>query len=108
MSEATPQQTNGDAMSTSPPETPGAFPTTNGVHNDKNDEAPRPQAQRTPTAQSNKPAEPPVDAEACKAAGNKFFKAKQYDKAVEQYTKGNDLRIDLHRVFANDIISHSY
>ena len=28
------------------------------------------------------------DAEACKAAGNKFFKAKDYDRAIKEYTKG--------------------
>jgi DnaJ family protein C protein 7 len=34
------------------------------------------------------PAKPPVDAEACKTSGNKFFKAKEYDKAVKEYSKG--------------------
>jgi hypothetical protein len=34
------------------------------------------------------PAKPPVDAEACKTSGNKFFKAKDYDKAVKEYSKG--------------------
>jgi hypothetical protein len=29
-----------------------------------------------------------VDAQQCKEAGNKFFKAQQYDKAIEEYTKG--------------------
>lgn len=88
MSESETQHTNGDVPMDSSTTTPGAFPTTNGVHSDQENQAPTPQPQSTPTAQSTKPVEPPVDAEACKAAGNKFFKAKQYDKAVEQYTKG--------------------
>lgn len=79
MSEAAPPQTNGDGTPTTPSSTPGAFPTTNGVHTDQENQKP---------AQPNKSAEAPIDAEACKAAGNKFFKAKQYDKAIEQYSKG--------------------
>jgi DnaJ family protein C protein 7 len=34
------------------------------------------------------PPVPTIDAEACKAAGNKFFKARDFDKAVEEYSKG--------------------
>ncbi|KAK0839761.1 hypothetical protein LTR03_011039 [Friedmanniomyces endolithicus] len=92
-----------EAMETSPaPETPGAFPMsgTNGVNggHDKeeegdgegNEQQPVPPPHKTPASpvapqQSAKPA---VDAEACKAQGNKFYKAQQYDKAVEEYTKG--------------------
>jgi len=36
------------------------------------------------------PSKPTVDAEACKTSGNKFFKAKEYDKAVREYSKGID------------------
>jgi len=69
-----------DANPTStPPTTPGAFPQTsgaNGVNGAKEtEEAITPQA-------------PTVDAEACKAAGNKFFKNKKYDQAIAEYTKG--------------------
>jgi hypothetical protein len=32
---------------------------------------------------------PAVSAEDCKAAGNRFFKAGEFDKAVEEYSKGN-------------------
>jgi DnaJ family protein C protein 7 len=31
---------------------------------------------------------PQIDSEAHKAAGNKFFKAKEYAKAIEEYSKG--------------------
>lgn len=37
---------------------------------------------------AEKPAEKLVDAEAAKAAGNKFFKAGDYAKAITEYTKG--------------------
>ncbi|KAI9770146.1 MAG: hypothetical protein M1840_003596 [Geoglossum simile] len=36
------------------------------------------------------PSPPLVDAEAFKAAGNKFFKAKDYEKAIVEYTKAID------------------
>ncbi|KAF2139534.1 uncharacterized protein K452DRAFT_327997 [Aplosporella prunicola CBS 121167] len=47
--------------------------------------APPPPPHRTPT--SPPPQADAVDPEACKAAGNKFFKAKEYDKAIKEYTK---------------------
>ena len=75
-------------METTPaPETPGAFPQTNGVngehHEAGEDSKPVPPPHRSPP-----PEKPVVDAEACKAAGNKFYKDKQYEKAIEEYTKG--------------------
>lgn len=42
---------------------------------------------KSPTPPPHRP-QPTVDAEACKAAGNKFFKAKDYKKAIAEYTKG--------------------
>ena len=78
-----------------PEEVPGAFPgsaataSTNGVNGDgskavdsSDGEGPAPPPHRTPT--------PPVkvDAEACKAAGNKFYKAGEYGRAIEEYSKG--------------------
>jgi len=64
--------------------TPGAFPETNGVNGThKEDEAPAP-----PPHKSSPPPKPEVDAEACKAAGNKFFKAREWEKAIQEYTKG--------------------
>jgi len=64
--------------------TPGAFPETNGVNGThKEEEAPAP-----PPHKSSPPPKPEVDAEACKAAGNKFFKAREWEKAIQEYTKG--------------------
>jgi hypothetical protein len=75
----------------SPPLTPakatsGAFPeNTNGISteiNGQEDKSPTPPPHRSPV-------KPAIDAEACKAAGNKFFKAKDYLRAVTEYTKGS-------------------
>lgn len=97
-SQADVQMTDADAQphmngSTSPPttpgtEAPGAFPTsednndqaTNGVKRDEEVKSP------TPPPHRNLP--PKMDPEACKAAGNKYFKAKDYDRAVQEYSKG--------------------
>ena len=47
---------------------------------------------RSPTPPQHKftpiPPKPPIDPEACKALGNKYFKAKDYAMAVSEYTKG--------------------
>ena len=66
-------------------ETPGSFPgsappTPNGV-NGHVEESPIPPPHKDPP-------KPPVDAEACKASGNKFFRAKDWFKAIDEYTKG--------------------
>jgi len=68
------------------PKAPGAFPNINGANGHKEEEhttGPPPPPHRTPTSPS-----PAVDAEAHKAAGNKFFKAGNYNKAIEEYSKG--------------------
>ena len=66
--------------------TPGAFPeNANGTSteiNGREEKSPTPPPHRSPI-------KPPVDAEACKAAGNKFFKARDYSRAVTEYTKGS-------------------
>jgi DnaJ family protein C protein 7 len=80
---------------TSPPTTPfqsapGAFPdsTTNGDTNGVNGH----EDEKSPTPPPHKePPPPPVDAEACKAAGNKFFKAKDYLRAITEYSKGTNM-----------------
>jgi DnaJ family protein C protein 7 len=82
-------------LKASPPATPlqsapGAFPesttngNTNGVSDHDDDKSPTPPPHKEPPP-------PPVDAEACKAAGNKFFKAKDYARAITEYTKGTIL-----------------
>ncbi len=53
--------------------------------------SPPPQSQPQPQPQPQPPPKSTVDAEACKAAGNKFFKAKDYDKAIKEYTKGRNI-----------------
>ena len=79
--------------------TPGAFQELNGgtyedrtnsdtipippPHGSKITSSPPPQP-----AQPSQPAQPTVDAEACKALGNKYFIAKDYSKAIKEYTKG--------------------
>ena len=37
------------------------------------------------------PPKPAIDPEVCKATGNKYFKAKDYPKAIAEYTKGKRL-----------------
>ena len=92
---STPMDVNGDAPavngSSQPPtpshDAPGAFPTeeTNG-DNDRDERSPTPPPHKVPPT-------PKVDPEACKAAGNKFFKAKDYDRAIQEYTKGKPTNI---------------
>lgn len=59
----------------------------NGVH-DEEDAAPVPPPHKVPTSPPLQPQQPAMDPEACKAAGNKFFKAKEYEKAIREYSKG--------------------
>ncbi|KEF58485.1 uncharacterized protein A1O9_06411 [Exophiala aquamarina CBS 119918] len=69
-------------------EAPGAFPehpsdhSTNGTSNASDERSPTPPPHRVTPHK--------VDPEACKAAGNKFFKAKDYDRAIAEYTKAVD------------------
>lgn len=77
---------NGSSQPATPShDTPGAFPeepATNGINGHTKEE-------RSPTPPPHKvPPAPKVDPEACKAAGNKFFKAKDYDRAIIEYSKG--------------------
>lgn len=46
------------------------------------------QPERLPTPPPHMSKPPPVDAEACKLAGNKFFKGGDYARAIQEYTKG--------------------
>jgi len=73
-----------------PQQAPGAFPQANGngANGDHTEESgPAPPPHKSPS-NSPPPQSPVVDAQQCKEAGNKFFKAQQYDKAIEEYTKG--------------------
>ncbi|KAF1986816.1 TPR-like protein [Aulographum hederae CBS 113979] len=52
------------------------------------DEAgPAPPPHRVPTSPPPVQEPPAVDPEACKTAGNKFFKAKDYNRAIQEYSK---------------------
>lgn len=68
-------------------ETSGTQQHTNGVSdNDQmnGDGSPIPPPHKTPSP----PPKPAYDPEACKVTGNKYFKAKDYTRAVQEYTKG--------------------
>ena len=79
------------SSSSSPSMVSGAFPASNGVdhgmENGNGDSSPVPPPHRVP-AEPPAPPRPTIDAEACKAAGNKFFKMGDYDKAIREYSKG--------------------
>lgn len=95
------------ASPTPAPSSPAAAPTPNplskpnGTNGDSTKPAPPPHRYTTsPPPQSanyaatpedaSPPAQPPtIDAEEYKAAGNKFFKIKDYPAAIKEYSKGN-------------------
>ncbi|KAF2091557.1 TPR-like protein [Saccharata proteae CBS 121410] len=81
---ATPMDLDREATQSPAPQSPPAKQT-NGHVNGSEKAAPPPPPHRTPT--SPPPQAPAVDAEACKAAGNKHFKAKEYEKAIQEYSK---------------------
>jgi DnaJ homolog subfamily C member 7 len=93
MSEPTPMDIDSEGPnvpSSPPPQTnmPGSFdfPQTNGTK--ANGEGPAPPPHKSPTSPVPAPAPTPEDAEAFKTAGNKLYKAGDYKKAIEEYTKG--------------------
>lgn len=83
--------TNGTAKSpmTTPglSSAPGAFPTSEQT-NDTAMNGVDPSDEQTPTPPPHKNLPQKIDPETAKAAGNKFFKAKDYDRAIMEYTKG--------------------
>ena len=59
----------------------------NGMSNHEQgngDGGPVPPPHKTPSP----PPKPAYDPEACKATGNKYFKAKDFTRAIQEYTKG--------------------
>lgn len=107
----TPMDIDGDLTSSPPPMSPAnananaeKVPKQNGTNgtmtpNGEEEAAPRPPPHRVPTSPPTQqapapepvpaaPEKPAVDAEACKITGNKFFKAKEYEKAIKEYSKG--------------------
>ena len=57
-------------------------------HHHEQTQAPEPPPHKSPSNGIAGEETPTVDAEACKAAGNKFYKAGQYEKAIQEYTEG--------------------
>jgi DnaJ family protein C protein 7 len=100
----TPQAMDVDRDNTAspPPSSPlASTPKSNGVNGDEDRPAPPPHRYTTsppppsanyaatPEAASTPPAQAPtIDAEEYKAAGNKFFKIKDYPAAIKEYSKG--------------------
>lgn len=87
-----PQEPSSPQQDPSTPATnaPGAYPDTNGTNGATEEKSPTP-----PPHKAQPPPKPAVDAEACKATGNKFFKAKDFDRAIKEYTKGMAATPDL-------------
>jgi DnaJ family protein C protein 7 len=81
------------APTSPPPQTnmPGSFdsPKMNGTNGTANGEGPVPPPHKSnPTSPASVAGPTPEEAEAFKTAGNKFYKAKEYKKAIEEYSKG--------------------
>jgi DnaJ homolog subfamily C member 7 len=112
----TPQPMDVDREATSSPvpsspaaaQTPGAFPKSNGVNGEQESRpappphryttSPPPQSANyaaTPEAASSPAQHPTIDAEEYKAAGNKFFKIKDYTQAAKEYSKGEHCTLSL-------------
>lgn len=63
--------------------------TVNGnVNGQEQEQRPTPPPHRTKSSPPPPPEIRPEEAEAFKASGNKFYKAGQYGKAIDEYTKG--------------------
>jgi len=92
--DGTAQQGVHSPVAASPPATPssaapGAFPDTGGVTNGLH-----PPDEKSPSPPPHKvPAKPPTDPEACKVAGNKFFRARDFSRAIAEYSKGKVSRL---------------
>ena len=73
----------------------GPYQHTNGLSDHEqmtSDPSPIPPPHKTPSP----PPKPTYDPEVCKATGNKYFKAQDYTKAVQEYTKGERSIFSLH------------
>jgi DnaJ family protein C protein 7 len=82
-----PVGSSADKMETTPaPETEA--PATASENEHQQEQRPTPPPHRTKSSPPPPPELRPEEAEAFKAAGNKFYKAGQYGKAIDEYTKG--------------------
>ena len=87
--------------SSPPPVNPGVTVPTNGVNTNISTEtngAPPPPPHQTPVKTA---AEAAVEAETYKNAGNKFFKARDFDKAIKEYTKAIEADPQASTYFSN-------
>lgn len=85
-----PVSASSDKMETTPaPETEAAVPANENGHDDE--QRPTPPPHRTKSSPPPPPEPRPEEAEAFKAAGNKFYKAGQYGQAIDEYTKGSSI-----------------
>lgn len=76
-----------DKMENTPaPEMEAPVPASENGHD--HEHRPTPPPHRTKSSPPPPPEIRPDEAEAFKAAGNKFYKAGQYGKAIDEYTKG--------------------
>ena len=86
------EDTDSSAASSPATAPPSAFPDANGETYDteiNSDASPIPPPHRSKPAFSPPPIQQPaLDGEACKTLGNKYFKNKDYVKAIAEYTKG--------------------
>lgn len=88
-----PQQNLPPTFETPTPKSNGMNGPANGSK-DKEQEGPTPPPHKSnPTSPTPAPVPATDEAEAFKAAGNKFYKAKEYKKAIEEYTKGKETAI---------------
>jgi len=89
-----PMDVDSEALANDPPSSPTpmtwtASQQTNGTsrENINGEDSPIPPPHGSNPATSPPP-KPTIDPEACKVSGNKYFKAKDYAKAIQEYSKG--------------------
>ena len=89
----TPMDVDRDGPSSPPINNPGAFHDPDGETSDdgtNGETSPIPPPHSaTPTI--SPPPKPAIDPEICKAVGNKFFNAKDYQRAIQEYSRGESV-----------------
>ena len=106
------ESANGVPTSPKPqPNIPGAFdtPKTNGMDGSTKEAGPVPPPHKSnPTSPAPAASPTAEEADAFKTTGNKFYKAKEYKKAIEEYSKGMDCQHKFKRgIKANHLWSNS-
>ena len=91
----TPMDVDREGPSSPPINPSGALPEPDGAASEDNangETSPVPPP-HTVNPTTSPPPKPAIDPEICKAVGNKYFKAKDYQKAIQEYSKGEDASI---------------